>query len=100
MCGTAPTLMTGCTFYPQKSPGGLLGHGTCDRDGDGIADVHYDGNGTNDTTSNDLTRRPASCPTPGTWITLRAPQSSSGGTTTDTTPPGNVQNLQRTDKKP
>jgi len=94
-CGSNPTLATGPTFYRAKTGGGLDGTGTCDPDGDGVAGVDYDSNGTNDTTWKDLVGNTVTCTTLSTAIDIGAVQSGSGSTST---PPPTVQNLHRTDR--
>jgi hypothetical protein len=71
-CGSNPTLATGPTFYRAKTGGGLDGTGTCDPDGDGVAGVDYDGNGTNDTTWKDLVGNTVTCTTLSTAIDIGA----------------------------
>jgi len=94
-CGTNPTAFTGLGFYRAKVGGGLDNQGTCDPDGDGIAGVDYDGNGTNDTTWTDLAGNVVSCPSMTSPIDIGAIQAGAGA---DTTPPQTPGNLKRVDR--
>lgn len=79
-CGANPTAYTGLTYYAPKANGGLVGTGTCDPDGDGLAGVDYDGNGSNDTTWTDIAGNSVNCPTTGTAMEIGAIQLGGGPT--------------------
>ena len=81
-----------------RTSGPLKGLGTCDPDGDGSAGVDYNGDGVNDTSWTDISGATVNCLSTISLIDVGALQGAGGGQTSDTTPPGNVQGLQRTDK--
>lgn len=95
-CGANPTTYTGIGYYGAKSGGALDGHGICDPDGDGVAGVDYNADGTNDTAWRDLAGSLVSCPNVNSPIDIGAIQTAGAP---DTTPPGDVNGLRRTDTR-
>lgn len=95
----SPAVHVGLGNYRAKALGPLKGLGTCDPDGDGTPGVDYNGDGVNDTSWKDISGASVSCATMGSLIDIGAVQGGGGSPSpTDTTPPGNVQGLGRTDK--
>jgi hypothetical protein len=95
-CGTGPTTQSGLAYYAPWADGGLRRAGTCDPDGNGVAGVDYNGDGTNDTSWRDIAGNLVSCPTLTSTIDVGAIQSS--GTPPNNDPPATVNGLRRTDK--
>jgi hypothetical protein len=99
---TAPGLFGGLTAYAAAAGGPLdniTANNPCDPDGDGVPGVDYNWDGVNDTSWTDISGRTVTCATSSSPIDAGAIQSGTGPPP-DTTPPGNVSGVTRTDKKP
>lgn len=99
---STPGLYDGLTAYRTKTAGPLdnvTANSPCDPDGDGVAGVDYDWDGVNDTSWKDIAGNTVSCTTLASPLDIGAVQSGSSGPV-DTTPPGTVTNVRRTDKQP
>ncbi len=96
VCGNDPLSGSGLAYYTPFAGGGLAGIGSCDPDGDGVAGVDWNGDGTNDTTWQDIAGNAVSCPTATSPIAIGAIQGASSSTNTD--PPATVERVRRADK--
>jgi hypothetical protein len=90
----------GVSNYHARRAGPLDGGGTCDPDGNGVAGVDWNWDGTNDTNWTDIGGDTVSCPTVGTRTHIGAVAPGSGGSVEDTVPPGTPAGLKRADIKP